>query len=156
MLRALEGSGIGAPRALWLDVGRWVDRPSLVMHREPGICEYDVVNGHRAPAVRARLAREFCDLLAADLDWRALGLDAVLPDPGPCPDRAAQLGGERRDQVDVAELDLAIEALRAALRRRARTPSSCTPTSSPATSCSTARPATSASPHCSTGTRPPR
>jgi aminoglycoside phosphotransferase (APT) family kinase protein len=120
VLRALEGSGIGAPRALWLDAeARWVDRPSLVMHREPGICEYDVVNGHRAPAVRTRLAREFCELLAAvhDLDWRALGLDAVLPEPGPCPALTELRSWEeilRRDQVDAwPELDLAIGALTA-------------------------------------------
>jgi aminoglycoside phosphotransferase (APT) family kinase protein len=120
VLRALEGSGIGAPRALWLDAeARWLDRPSLVMHREPGICEYDVVNGHRDAGVRGRLAREFCDLLAAvhDLDWRALGLDAVLPDPGPCPALTELDTWEeilRRDQVDAwPELDLALGALRA-------------------------------------------
>lgn len=120
VLRALESSGIGAPRALWLDAdARWLDRPSLVMHREPGICEYDVVNGHRDPETRARLAREFCDLLAAvhDLDWRALGLDTVLPDPGPNPALTELRHWEavlRRDQVDAwPELDLAIDALAA-------------------------------------------
>jgi aminoglycoside phosphotransferase (APT) family kinase protein len=123
VLRALEGTGIGAPRVLWLDAeARWLDRPSLVMHREPGTCDYDVVNGHRPAATRARLAREFCDLLVAvhELDWRKLGLDAILPDPdpGPSPALTELRSWEailRLDQVEAhPELELAIDALAAA------------------------------------------
>jgi len=120
VLRALEPSGIRAPRALWLDAeGRWMGRPSLVMHREPGDCEYDVVNGRRPAAVRLRLAREFCELMAAvhDLDWATLGLGDALPDPGHCP-ALTELGAWkavlRRDQVDAwPELELAIDSLAA-------------------------------------------
>lgn len=120
VLRALEGSAIGAPRALWLDArGQWMSRPSLVMHREPGSVEYDVVNGYRPPSVRVRLAREFCELMVAvhDLDWSALGLGEVLPDPGPSPASTELRGWEavlRHDQVDAwPELELAIDALAA-------------------------------------------
>jgi aminoglycoside phosphotransferase (APT) family kinase protein len=120
VLRALEGSGLAAPRALWLDAQpRWLDRPSLVMVREPGTCEYDVVNGHRPLEVRARLAREFCELMAAvhALDWRALKLDAVLPDPGPSPARHELRSWEailHQDQLEAyPELELAIDHLAA-------------------------------------------
>ncbi len=120
VLRALAGSGIGAPRALWLDAGgQWMGRPALVMHREPGDCEYDVVNGHRPEPVRLRLARELCDLMARvhDLDWAALGLGDVLPDPGPRPALTELRTWEavlRRDQVNAwPELELAIDALAA-------------------------------------------
>lgn len=120
VLRALEGSAIGAPRALWLDAtGQWMGRPSLVMHREPGACEYDVVNGPRPESVRLRLAREFCELMAAvhDLDWAALGVGDVLPVPGPSPASTELRSWEailRRDQVDPwPELELAIDGLAA-------------------------------------------
>ena len=118
VLRALAESGIGAPRALWLDAeGRWLGSPSLVMHREPGVCEYDVVNGHRPVAVRLRLAREFCELMATvhDLDWRSFGLGDVLPDPGPRPALTELRRWEtilRHDQVDPwPELEMAIDAM---------------------------------------------
>jgi len=125
VLRALEGSGIGAPRVLWLDAdGQWMGRPSLVMHREPGACEYDAVNGHRPAPQRQRLAREFCELMARvhELDVAALG--DVLPDPGPRP-AATELGAWteilRRDQLDAwPELDLAVDALAASAPACAR------------------------------------
>lgn len=118
VLRALEGSDLGAPRVLWLDAdATWLDRPSLVMHREPGTCEYDVVNGHRPAEVRLRLAREFCDLMAAvhALDWRALGLGDVLPDPGASPaltELTSWTAILRQDQVEAyPELEFVIDVL---------------------------------------------
>jgi len=120
VLRALEGSGIAAPRALWLDAdAQWLERPSLVMYREPGACEYDAVNGHRPAQARLCLAREFCDLLVAvhEVDWRAIGLGEVLPDPGSHPSRTELRGWEavlRRDQVEAyPELEFVIDALAA-------------------------------------------
>ncbi len=120
VLRALAGTGLGAPRVLWLDAdATWLDRPALVMHREPGTCEYDVVNGHRPADVRLRLAREFCDLMADvhAVDWRAAGLGDVLPDPGPRP-ALTELGSWtailRQDQVEAyPELEFVIDALAA-------------------------------------------
>ncbi|MGQ0631873.1 MAG: phosphotransferase family protein [Sporichthyaceae bacterium] len=120
VLQSLIGSGLKAPQALWLDAeARWVGRPSLVMVREPGTCEYDVVNGHRPAEVRLRLAREFCELMAAvhALDWRAAGLGEVLPDPGPNPALTELRSWTeilRRDQLEpYPELEFVIDALAA-------------------------------------------
>jgi len=85
VLTALEGSAVPAPRAHWVDAeGAWVGRPFIVMERLRGECDYFVLTGGRlqlAEAARARLARRFCEILAAihRFDWRAAGLDRVLP-----------------------------------------------------------------------------
>lgn len=88
VLRALEPAPLTTPRALWLDAtGEFLERPALVMVRDPGECDYDLLNGARSLPDRLRLARELCDLMASvhELDWGALGLRAVLPDPGSHP-----------------------------------------------------------------------
>jgi aminoglycoside phosphotransferase (APT) family kinase protein len=69
----------------WLDAeGAWLGRPSIVMVREQGECDYFVLNGTRPLAVRIALAEQFCDLLVSvhQVDWQALGLGRVLDDPG--------------------------------------------------------------------------
>ena len=119
-LKALEGSGLSAPRALWLDArGEWMGSPSLVMVREPGICEYDLLASDRPLETRHRLAQDLCELMASvhDVDWRAAKLDAVLPDPGTSPAEFELAHWEqvlRRDQLEpYPELELALEQLRA-------------------------------------------
>lgn len=85
VLAALARSDLPAPTPRWLDAtGAELGRPALLMVREPGECEYFVLNGDRPLDQRVRLARRFCDLLAHvhRLDWRALGLGEVLVDPG--------------------------------------------------------------------------
>jgi aminoglycoside phosphotransferase (APT) family kinase protein len=86
VLRALEASGVPAPRAVWLDEhGDALGRPSVVMRRETGECEYFCLTNEVRPLdVRVALAHEFVDTLAAiaTVDWRALGLADVLRDPG--------------------------------------------------------------------------
>ncbi|MEO5837316.1 MAG: phosphotransferase family protein [Acidimicrobiales bacterium] len=86
VLRALEHTQIPAPRVRWFDEqGTALGRPSVVMFREEGDCEYFcLTNDIRPLDVRVALAHEFVDTLAAiaTTDWRGLGLDAVLPDPG--------------------------------------------------------------------------
>ncbi len=86
VLRALEASGVPAPRAVWFDEhGYALGRPSVIMRREVGECEYFcLTNEVRSLEVRTSLAHEFVDTLAAiaTVDWRALGLAAVLDDPG--------------------------------------------------------------------------
>ncbi len=92
VLRALEPSSIPAPRALWLDAdGSELGRPSLVMERGAGRCDYFALNAERPLAPRVALAERLCDLLAEihRLDWKALGLDSVLADPGPEAGRVA-------------------------------------------------------------------
>ncbi|MGW4488498.1 phosphotransferase family protein [Amycolatopsis sp. NPDC004368] len=119
VLRALEPSGLPVPRARWLDAeGKWLGKPSLIMRREPGECDYRVVNGDRPLPERTALARRFCELLGEvhAVDWRASGLGAVLADPG---EQAAIVELARwetvlrQDQLDAhPELDLAVGWLR--------------------------------------------
>jgi len=128
VLRALETSPLPTPQARWLDAtGEWLGSPSLIMRREPGTCDYRVVNGERPLDGRRELAREFCGLLAQvhAVDWRALGLGDVLSDPG---ERAALAELQRweqilrQDQLEAhPELDLAIDWLRANARPSRRT-----------------------------------
>ena len=128
VLRALEGSALPTPAARWLDAtGERLGRPSLVMRRESGACDYRVVNGELPLAVRVDLARRFCDLLAEvhSVDWKALRLDAILDDPGPEAARAELESWERilrKDQLEpYPELDLAVHALAENAPRSART-----------------------------------
>jgi aminoglycoside phosphotransferase (APT) family kinase protein len=87
VLRALEQSAIPAPRVRWFDAdGSQLGRPSVVMQRAQGECEYFCLTSDARPLdVRLALAHEFVDTLAAiaTLDWKALGLGGVLTDPGP-------------------------------------------------------------------------
>ncbi|WP_020500911.1 phosphotransferase family protein [Sciscionella marina] len=87
VLRSLESSPLPTPAARWLDPnGRALGRPSLIMSRLPGECDYRVLrNPARVLDERIGLARTFCELLASvhDVDWRGLGLSATLTDPGP-------------------------------------------------------------------------
>jgi len=128
VLRALEPSSIPAPRAIWLDPdGSELGRPSLVMERGSGTCDYFAINGERPLARRVALAERFCDLLAEihRLDWKALGLDRILPDPGPEAARVALdawVAVLRSDQVEpLPELELIIDWLAAHLPRSQRT-----------------------------------
>lgn len=120
VLGALEKSDLPTPVARWLDAdGRWLGRPSLVMRRLPGDCDYRILSGaDRSPERRRALAEGFCDLLVEvhRTDWRALGLAAILPDPGAQAARAELDRWEailRRDQFEeFPELELAIVVLR--------------------------------------------
>ncbi|KAF0957819.1 phosphotransferase family protein [Rhodococcus sp. T7] len=86
VLQALEKSGLPTPVVRWLDAdGRALGRPSLIMRRLPGTCDYRVLRNSALPlAERISLARRFCALLAEvhAVDWHTLGLGDVLVDPG--------------------------------------------------------------------------
>jgi len=120
VLRALEPTTIPAPRALWLDAdGSELGRPSLVMERGTGSCDYFALNGERPLDRRVALAESFADLLADIhlVDWKALGLDKVLTNPGA---DAAQVSLDewssvlRADQVEpLPELELMADWLQA-------------------------------------------
>jgi aminoglycoside phosphotransferase (APT) family kinase protein len=129
VLRALEGSGLPTPVARWLDAdGTALGRPSLVMRRLGGVCEYRVLRDTGRPLdERLGLARAFCELLAAvhAVDWRPAGLGAVLADPGPAAARAELdrwAGVLRADQLEPwPELEYAIAVLGERAPRSART-----------------------------------
>ncbi|PRZ42329.1 aminoglycoside phosphotransferase (APT) family kinase protein [Antricoccus suffuscus] len=116
VLRALEASDVPTPKARWLDAhGAWLGKPSLIMCREPGECDYLVLNGERPAVVRVQLAHEFCDLLAQvhNIDWECLRLNEFLDDPGPDAARrelSNWVAVLRHDQLEShPELDLAID-----------------------------------------------
>ena len=129
VLRALESTEVPAPAARWLDPdGAFLGRPSLVMVREPGTCDYFVLDDTERPAPqRVDLARRLCELLALvhEVDWRAAGLGSVLDDPGPDAAQAAIDHWEsilRRDQLEpYPELELAARWMRAAAPRSPET-----------------------------------
>jgi aminoglycoside phosphotransferase (APT) family kinase protein len=86
VLRALESTAVAAPAVLWIDEdGSELGSPSLVMQRVTGVCDWQALNSDRPERERLALARGFLDLLVEiqAVDWRGLGLDAVLKDPGP-------------------------------------------------------------------------
>lgn len=120
VLRALEKSDLPTPVARWLDAdGHWLGRPSLVMRRMPGDCDYRILSGSDRSLERRRaLAERFCDLLVEvhRTDWRALGIAKIMPDPGEQAARAELDRWEailRRDQLEeFPELELAIVVLR--------------------------------------------
>ena len=86
VLRALEHTPVPAPRVRWMDEhGAELGRPSVVMVREVGECEYFCFTSDARPLdVRVALAHEFVGTLAdlVAVDWRTLGLGAVMADPG--------------------------------------------------------------------------
>jgi aminoglycoside phosphotransferase (APT) family kinase protein len=92
VLRALGDTDVPSPPLRWVDLeGVRCGRPSLVMDVVPGICDGFVLNGPRPLEERVALAHEIYDQLARIhlVDWRALGLDAVLSDPGDAAAHAA-------------------------------------------------------------------
>jgi len=130
VLAALGPTAVPVPPVRWLDAtGDELGRPSLVMVREPGECDYFVLNGDRPLGERVGLARDLCSMLATvhAVDWRAAGLGEVLADPGPgtAAGEAALNGWEailRRDQLEPwPELELALRRLRATVPVSPRT-----------------------------------
>jgi aminoglycoside phosphotransferase (APT) family kinase protein len=120
VLRALESTPVPAPAARWLDAeGKWFGRPSLVMHREVGACEYYVLSGSRPLEERVGLAQQFCDLLAQvhRADWKRTELVDVFDDKGEGAALAELVHWEgilRRDQLEAyPEIEMAIQWMRA-------------------------------------------
>lgn len=128
VLRALESTDLPSPAARWLDPdGSWFARPSLIMRRAAGTCDYYVLNGSRPLLERVDIARQICDLLVTlhGTDWRSTGLGDVLSEPHEAPSAVEVARWEevlRRDQVEpYPEIDLALEWLKATAPVAART-----------------------------------
>jgi aminoglycoside phosphotransferase (APT) family kinase protein len=120
VLQALESTPVPAPRVRWLDAdGSRFGRPSLVMVREHGDCDYYILGDEDRPVdARADLARRLCELLVEvhRVDWHQVGLDRVFDDPGSGAATTALDQWEAildRDQLEPhPELDLAARWLR--------------------------------------------
>lgn len=128
LLTSLRDSPIPAPQPLWLDAtGDWFGKPSLIMRREAGTCDYRVINGNRPLHERVRLARTLCELLARvhAVPWHRLRLDEVLVDPGAHAadhELAKWERTYRQDQLEAyPEIEFAIDKLSATAPASAQT-----------------------------------
>jgi aminoglycoside phosphotransferase (APT) family kinase protein len=120
VLIALHETPVPSPRLRWADLeGGRLGRPAIVMDLADGRCDGFVLAGDTPVADRLKLAHELYDRLADIhlLDWRTLGLGAVLEDPGPDAAAAALAHWEgelRRVQLEAEpELELVLQWLRA-------------------------------------------
>jgi aminoglycoside phosphotransferase (APT) family kinase protein len=120
LLQPLSRAPLPTPRALWLDEeGKMLGRPSMVMVRAEGECDWFVLNGSEPLERRLEVGRRLVGLLAEvhRLDWRSLRLDAVLPEPVQAASLAELALWEeqlRRCQLEPhPELELVISWLRA-------------------------------------------
>jgi len=85
VLRALVPTVVPAPTVRWSDpAGARLGRPTVVMDRAAGDCDWFVLNGPRPLPTRIDIAHQLCDRLADihGVDWRAAGLGDVFDDPG--------------------------------------------------------------------------
>jgi aminoglycoside phosphotransferase (APT) family kinase protein len=92
LLRALNASPVPAPVVHWIDVGgAWLERPSMIVERLGGAAHRAVLRDadpfRLGPDGRRRLAERFVEVLTTvhAIDVDALGVDQVLPHPGPFP-----------------------------------------------------------------------
>lgn len=93
-LRALAGSPVPTPEALWIDAtGELLGRPGLVLQHYPGTGDRHLLSDQSGLSLSGRLelaqagVRYLAELHRAD--WQALGLGGVLPDPGAAAARVA-------------------------------------------------------------------
>ncbi len=85
VLRALQPTAVPAPEVLWADPhGSRFGRPTVVLRREEGECDWWVLNSARPLAERLVLADQFIELLAKVQDVPLSDLrGSTLTDPGP-------------------------------------------------------------------------
>ncbi len=84
VLRCLQKTAVPAPVGRWIDPeGAWFGSPSLIMRREPGDCDYYLLNSELPLETRWRLAERICDLLTVvhQVDLEDAGLRKVLEVP---------------------------------------------------------------------------
>ena len=89
ILKGLEGSAVPVARVYLLDeTGEATGRPSIVMERREGVCDYFALGGGTLGLPlesRLQLAHDLCDTLAAihAIDWRAAGIGELFPSRTP-------------------------------------------------------------------------
>lgn len=113
LLRALAATDVPAPGVYWLDdAGTWMGRPSVVMQRMTGDCDWMMLNSALPLPERLSLAQQFTDILGSiqRVDWKSLGLDTLLGAPDDHPARSlldrwhAELGQVQLDPLPEMEL----------------------------------------------------
>ncbi|MCB0994360.1 MAG: phosphotransferase family protein [Acidimicrobiales bacterium] len=87
ILTRMEHTAVPAPRSRWVDdTGEWFGRPSIILERHGGTCDWFVLEGGTLgydEPTRLDVARQLCDLLASvhTVDWKAAGFDEILTVP---------------------------------------------------------------------------
>jgi aminoglycoside phosphotransferase (APT) family kinase protein len=119
LLKALEATEVPTPKVYWLDnEGRWLGKPSMLVERMPGACEWTVLNSDRPLSARVRLAEGYIKTLARihNVDWRETGLVDLLEEPRPNPaEFALEEWGNRLERMrlePLPEMDIVAAWLR--------------------------------------------
>ena len=88
LLQRLQDADVYAPKVEWLDAtGEHLGRPAFTMERRPGRADPFAMTERNSfgwtPTQRVALGRRLTDLMVRihSLDWKALGIDAVLEVP---------------------------------------------------------------------------
>jgi aminoglycoside phosphotransferase (APT) family kinase protein len=88
LLRALDATGIPAPRAYWADMeGKWLGRPSMIMESRPGQADRHLLTDRSrlalGPDQRVEIARTLIDILVDVHRIDAIALGAATGQPVP-------------------------------------------------------------------------
>ena len=82
VLRGLEGSGVPAPAALWLDeTGEWIGRPFFATELVPGTADSRALRAEAADPAMKTVALDLARAAARlhGVDWAAAGVDCLTP-----------------------------------------------------------------------------
>lgn len=121
VLGCLEKTAVPAPVGRWIDpMGSYFGSPSLIMRREPGDCDYYLLNSDLPLEMRRGLAERICDMLIEvhQVDLDGAGLLGVLEVPADPAEQQLEYWETvfRSDQREpYPEIDLAIAWLGANL-----------------------------------------
>ena len=89
VIKALHGTGMPIPRALWIDPeGKWVERPAFVLERVAGTSDFPALLRPEGAEISRGVAENLVEVAARlhTVDWRARGLDFL---PATTPQTAA-------------------------------------------------------------------
>jgi aminoglycoside phosphotransferase (APT) family kinase protein len=78
VIKALGGTGVPIPRALWIDPeGKWVERPAFILERVAGTSDFPALMRPEGAEISRGVAEHLVEVAARlhTVDWRALGLD---------------------------------------------------------------------------------
>ncbi|MGD0291355.1 MAG: phosphotransferase family protein [Candidatus Binataceae bacterium] len=78
VIRALAGTGVPIPRALWIDPeGKWVERPAFILERVAGTSDFPALLRPEGAEISRGVAEHLVEVAARlhTVDWRARGLD---------------------------------------------------------------------------------
>jgi aminoglycoside phosphotransferase (APT) family kinase protein len=78
VIKALWGTGVPIPRALWIDPGgKWVERPAFILERIAGTSDFPALLKPEGAEISRGVAEHLVEVAAQlhTVDWRGRGLD---------------------------------------------------------------------------------